>query len=697
MIRPRAIFTGLAFSLALCIAIPMQSAFIGGAPLGGGPMPVAPFVLAIILYGASAFASRYTGGRPPLSGGEILVVWLLTTIASGVAWSGLTEHFLLLITAPVRFVQEGFLWPDAMRTLLPDSWLQRDAGAVRLLYDGIQSGRAMSWSEVASQIPWHLWLPVLGTWILFLLVCYATMICIVSLFGRQWVENERMNYPLLRVPQLMGEALDAGKMGQFVTDRYLWWGLSIPVFLHLLNGLHFVTPGVPQIDTLVLAGKYFPKYGLLSGFHKLKIYIVPAFIGFAFLASRQVSFSLWFFHLAGLLLLGLLYVSGLQAPEAALGVTLGPDFSRPEEAQSMGAAVIFFCFLLWLARGHLLSTLRLAAGIKSPAPESGTSPAAKNTQEASCPAGSGEWMSAVTALRGAVAGLLLMGIWCHWAGVSIIGCVALPLVFFLMLLVVSRLIAQGGLPGFSLSAAPTDGLTSMFGSGILGGADIAVGAVMQKLLFADMRESVMPALVHGSKVTDIATGKPNPAVTYDTAESAQSAESAVATGRCRLLWSIALALVIAVGVSFFTMLMMAHRYGLRDLRLDFASRSVMATYENAWKLLELPTAVNEWAAGFIILGMVIMLVLVVCFTRFYWWPLHPLGYLAAYSPAMRVLWFSLLIGWLGNQIVLRYGGTRLYRRIQLFFVGLVAGDFLMAGGWAVVSAFTNNPYRVFPF
>jgi len=671
MIRLRALFTGLAVSLCLCAAVPLQSGLAGGAPLGGGPMPVLPFVLAMLLYAASAAWARLRHTAPPLSGNEILVIWLLTALVSGVAWSGLTEHFLLLVTAPLRFVQEGLPWPDAIRPLLPRSWLQHDAAAVRDLYNGLRDGRAMSWSAVAAAIPWHVWLPLLTVWVAFILLCYATMICLISLFGRQWVDNERMNFPLLRVPQMMGDALDTGRMGQFLTDRYLWWGLAVPVTLHMMNGLHYVTPGVPQIDTLVLAGKFFPKYGLLSGFHKLRIFFIPAVIGFAFLTARQVSFSLWFFHLTGLLLLGVLYITGLQAPEAALGVTLGPDFSRPEEAQALGASVIFFCFLLWLARTHLRRAL--AAAIR---------PAAHAGGNAMHTAAGGEWMSPVTALRGALAGLVLMGLWCSWAGISPAGSLLLPLLFFLMLLVVSRLIAQGGLAGFSLAAAPTDGLTATSGSGILGGTGIAAAAVMQKLLFADMRESVMPVLVHGAKVTGTAT---------------EHAAVRPATARRRILAGMAAALVMAVCVSFFTMLLMAYRYGLRDLRLDFASRAVTATYENAWKLLELPAATSGWTTGFILLGMAVMAVLVLCFTRFYWWPLHPLGYLAAYSPALRTLWFSIMLGWLCNQLVLRYGGTRLYRRIQLLFAGLVAGDFIMAGVWAAVSAFTGNPYRVFPF
>jgi hypothetical protein len=111
------------------------------------------------------------------------------------------------------------------------------------------------------------------------------MICIVNLLSKQPLYNERMNFPLLRVPFMMEEALDQTGLGRFFANRFLIAGLMVPVFLHTLNGLAFYNPSIPQIPTLILAGPYFPKVGLLSGFLKLKIFIYPAFIGFAFLTS----------------------------------------------------------------------------------------------------------------------------------------------------------------------------------------------------------------------------------------------------------------------------------------------------------------------------------------------------------------------------------------------------------------------------
>jgi hypothetical protein len=68
-------------------------------------------------------------------------------------------------------------------------------------------------------------------------------------------------------------------------------GLGVPVFIHTINGLATYFPTIPQIPTFLLAQPYIPQEGLLRSFAKLKIYIYPAFIGFAYIAPRQISLS----------------------------------------------------------------------------------------------------------------------------------------------------------------------------------------------------------------------------------------------------------------------------------------------------------------------------------------------------------------------------------------------------------------------
>ncbi len=332
-VRFRAILLGLVLAIAICILTPFNNSYHQGTPLGGGHFPLAPFFVLVWLTVIIGIARKIFNRQVWLTGKELLVAWILMVLASGIAFTGLVRTFFINLTAPFYFATVENRWDEVLHPLLPKAWYPQNSRAVEDLYNGLTGGRQMEWLEVLRQIPWSAWLVPLLVWGAFIFLCYFVMLCIINLLSGQPLYKERMNFPLLHVPELMEEALDQKGLARFFGNRYLLVGLLVPVFLHLLNGFHFYYPGVPQIPTLILAGPYFPKHGLFSGFYKLKIFIYPAFIGFAFLTSKQISFSFWFFFIAGCLLVGLLSVLGYNIPAAALGITFGPTLSRPEETQ----------------------------------------------------------------------------------------------------------------------------------------------------------------------------------------------------------------------------------------------------------------------------------------------------------------------------------------------------------------------------
>jgi len=663
-LRLRALLTGLALGLGLCVYTPLNSTVLGGAPMGGGHFPMAPFFIIAWIFVADAGVSRLTRRPPFLSGVELLVIWLMMVLFTAIGYTGLTETFFINITAPERFAKDAYRWTEVLTPLLPQSWFPDSAEAVNLFFEGLEGGKEMGIGQVLSSVPWGVWLPVLSIWTLFILGAYFVMVCLMVLFGRQWVVNERVHFPLVRVPMLMGEALDQKQFIAWWSNNYLLIGLTLAGALHLLNGLNFHYPSVPQFKTLILAGSYFPKFGLFSGFYKLKLYIIPAFIGFAFLTTRQISFSMWVFHLLAGLLFGLLYVLGWQLPEAALGTTLGPDLARPEGAQTIGSYAVFFIFLVWLARHHLKET---ATCFLRPACSGN-----EGTHAGKYGAPPKEWGPPVWPLWGLILGMGFLMTWCWWFGLPAGAAVLLPVSFLIIMLVTSRLVCQGGLPYFTLTAAPSDGLMGLFGTSFFGSAGIAATAVMQKVMFLDMREAVAPTLFHGSKIR-------------------QEAKQ-----RNLVLVAIGLTLVLALATAFITMLFLGHKYGLRELGLDWATQTVLANYENAQRLVDQPTGPNQWLITYAGFGALVMFVLIYCYYKLPWWPLHPLGYLAAYSAGMKILWFPFFIGWLCNHLVLHYGGTSLFNKVRFLFIGLILGDFLMGGVYAVVGLFNEQTYSVFP-
>jgi len=653
-IRLRAGLIGIFLATGVCLLTPYNNIYMQATPLGGGHFPLAPFFVFILLAVCITGISRIFKSSLLLNGPELLVIWIEMVIGSGIAYTGFARTFLINMTAPVHFASMGNRWQEVLHPLIPPALIPSDHRAIELVYNGIAGGRNMGWLEIFFKIPWSAWITPLLAWSFFVLVCYTVMLMLINILSRQWIHNERMNFPLLKVPEMLSKAVDEGTVSSFFLNRFLLTGLAIPVILHLINGLNLYYPSVPAIPTLFLAGPYFSDNGLLAGFHKLKIYIYPAFIGFAFLTSRQISFSFWFFFLSGCLLYGVLDLFGYSIPASELGITFGPTIARPEEMQMIGAYGVFFLFLLWLARHHLMDVCKQSFFLSKPDPDRA------------------EWFDVRVSFWVAAVGLTVIICWYIWMGMSPLSAVLVTGAFFMIMLVATRIICQGGLAYFTLTAAPTDGIIALFGTKLMAGASGLLAGMSQKVLFVDLRESLMPSLLHARHLQ-------------------QDKRPALMLFSC-----LAITIVISMISSVLAMLLLCYRFGIRELQLEWATRTTLSVYENIYRLTTSPPTTGGWVFIFAIAGTVVMLLLVFCYHRLYWWPIHPIGYLTAYSSAMRILWVSFFIGWACNALCMRYGGIIFFRKLQFFFIGLIIGDFLMGGGWALIGLFADISYQVLP-
>ncbi len=653
-IRVRAPLIGIVLAAVICLVTPLNNIYHKATPLGGGHFPLAPFFVFLVIGILVSLLSWVFRRRTLLNGSELLIIWIQMVIGSGIAYTGLARTFLINLTAPVHFATVSNQWLETFQPLLPSSLMPTDRDAIELLYNGLEGGRNMGWFEVARSIPWQAWVLPLLQWGFFILLCYLVMLFMINLISRQWIFNERLNFPLLKVPQLISYSIDSGGLGGLLRNRFLLVGLSIPICLHLVNGLNLYYPSIPQLPTLILAGSYFPKEGLLSGFYKLKIYLYPVFIGFAFLTSRQISFSFWFFFLAVGLLYGILNMMGYAIPASELGITFGPTLTRPEEMQMIGAYGVFFLFLAWLARHHLYEVTRQSLGLQPPR-EDVT-----------------EWFDVRLSFWGFILGMTLLTAWFVWQGMSIATASLLVCAFMMITLVATRIICQGGLAYFTLTAAPMDGISSLFGTKMFAGANGLLSAVSQKMLFVDLRESLMPTLLHAKKIH---FGRGTPILLFS---------------------SLLLTLGVSVFCSILAMMTLCYRFGIRELDLEWANRTTLNVYENAYRMIVNPLPTGDGVYLFMVIGLAVMLILVLCYQRIYWWPIHPIGYLTAYSSAMRILWVSFFLGWLFNAVCMKYGGVALFRKMQFFFIGMIIGDLLMGGIWAIVGQFSYISYMVLP-
>lgn len=653
IIRPRAFVLGFILAILICAFTPFNNVYRNATPLGGGYFPLAPFYLLFWLTIITALSRKFFKVDTLLTGTELIFTWGLMLLVSGIAYTGFARTFFINLTAPFYFASVGNRWKEVLHPLLPDNLFPQNYAAIEMLYNGIEGGQDMGWIDLALKIPWAVWAVPFFSWGIFMIICYFLILCLMHMISQQAMQNERMNFPLLIVPKMMQKALDEKKLSSFFGNNFLLIGISIPVCLHLLNGLNFYFPSFPHINTLVLAGPYFPKQGILTGFIKLKLYFYPAFIGFAFLASKQVSFSFWFFYMLGAFFTGVLSVAGLSFPASELGTTFGPTLSSPEETQMIGAFIIFAIFLIWLARFHFKEIIRHAFDFKNHGSHSNQ-------------------IGDKIAFWGTSFGFIALTTWFLFHGMTIIQSILLIVFFILFTMVAVRVVCQGGVTYFTLTVAPLDAINTIFGLKVFSSLALLIGSISQKILFVDLRESVAPSILHTLRITR------------------------KIKGQGAIVCAIFLAMITCLFVSAIAMILLCYKYGIRELQLDWATRTTVSMYNNIFPLIQNHIEQGNSIKLFTIMGALVMGILVICYHRFYWWPLHPIGYLMIYSSAMKILWLSFFIGWVFNSLCMRYGGIILFRKMRYFFVGLIMGDFLIGGTWAIIGFFTEYGYQVLP-
>jgi hypothetical protein len=154
-IRLRAILLGIVLAVAICAETPINNIYHQATPLGGGHFPLAPFFIFFLLAVITAIINRIMRPRVLFYGTELLVVWIQMVIGSGIAYTGLARTFLINLTAPIHFASMGNRWEEMLHPLIPPALTPTSKEAVELLYNGLPTGREMSWIDVFFAIPWQ--------------------------------------------------------------------------------------------------------------------------------------------------------------------------------------------------------------------------------------------------------------------------------------------------------------------------------------------------------------------------------------------------------------------------------------------------------------------------------------------------------------------------------------------------------------
>lgn len=641
--------TGRSFILGLLLAAilsgvnawletQINSHFLGGVQLPCGAI----FGLLLMTVGVNGllrlFNRSVRGRLAPFTPVELLTIYAMLLFAALISTAGTDNFFLTTSPTLFYFSSRENQWAELFYHYVPGHFAPGWDGRTyqREVIEPFFTG-----GVPFNAIPWHAWAVMLLAWSVLLLLAYSTLFFISLLLRRQWIENEALSFPLVQLPLQMVEAGDGPLMGQgFWKNQTMWGGFALAGTFHLLRGLNYYWPDFPAIGAF--QGNAFLIRFTEQPWKAVGVVDIQFFfgaIGIAYLLTRELSFSFWFFFL-------------LLKAQYVLATVMGyPPASLPRDTylgnpvfitlQSTGGWLMMGALLLWSARGHFQRMGR--AALRNEHLE-------------------GEPFSARFVLAGLILSASGIMAWCLYSGINPTAVAAFFGLYVLVSIILARLVVEGGYLFPQMTFAPLETLTnSVLGSGLIGASSLTKLSFMQPMLFADMRSNLLPGFLHTLKIAhDLRLDRRNTR---------------------RLLAAVAAAIVLSMLVSTVVSLSCIYKAGGLTGYTWFTQDGPKDVFKGTANMLRSQPGVQYtnwlWMGG----GAGVVWLLTLARARFLWFPLHPLAFIVASGFPITQLWPSFFAGWLTKTLLLKYGGNDAVTRARPFMIGLILGNASAMVGW----------------
>ena len=495
--------------------------------------------------------------------------------------------------------------------------------------------------EGDSSVPFLQWLIPVLVWSSFLMLFTFSTICICVILRRQWIEREKLVFPTVVLPLEITK-----ERTSFWMDRLMWIGFSIAFLIGTINTASLNIPAIPSIKVRPtdISGYFTERPWNAIGYTPVSFY--PFVIGIGYLLSLDVSFSCWFFYI----LTKIQLVFGAMMGWYGGGATSMARFPFLGH-QGAGAFLALAALSLWIGRGHLRNV------VSSAIRRDGSN---------------GEPLQYRWALIGLVASIIALLSFCMASGMSPIPPLILLSIAFSYMIAATRVRAETGNAWlFGPQVDPHILTTTAFGTRSFSPKDLTIMAYLRSITTFDLRCLSMPHQLDGFKM----------------AESAGINQRKLLKA---MIWSISIGIIF----SFWSGLFIWHRYGALARTDVWRTMMGMQPFVELQGELDNPSKPDTYGLAFVAIGALFTWFLSFMRSRFLWWPFHPVGYAMANTFTMAQLWMPFALAWLAKSLLIRYGGIRVYRRWQPFFLGLIFGDFINGGLWTLVGCFA--PIKVYP-
>ena len=624
----RALAVGVLLSFLLSIASPYTVLLFDTAGMSADFITAGAIFLLFLLTGLNGPLGKLHRDWA-LSTPELILVYIMMIVASAIPTWGLVANLLPVMTGAFYYATPENGWQQLIGPYIPNWLVPNDLSAIKYLYEGLPRG---------ASVPWGVWVKPLLAWASLMFAVYFVMVCMMVIMRKQWIEHERLVFPLAQLPLEMVRGEEEG--GSFFQSGLMWAGFALAFALPSFTGLHNYFHIIPSAQMM----RVFP---IFRNTTSLRLFLTFPVVGFTYFINTNVAFSLWFFHILSRVQTGTFNVLGFSL-KGINEVFCGSSASVAH--QGMGAMIVLVVFGLWMARRHLREVFRKAFTARSKVDDSE------------------EVLSYRTAVWGMIGGICFIAFWLNRSGLSLFVIPLFLFAAFVIFLGLARIIAEGGVGFARAQMVPPPFVVYGLGTGLLNTSSL-VSPGFTYSWSTDIRTTVMASSINGFKLAD-----------------------AVRIRRKPLMWAIFLAILVSMVGSIWFSLKLAYMYGGINLRPWFYNGLPQAAFNFVAHKLQNPVTPDIiWPRWFFTgIGAAVMALLMFARHRFVWWPLHYLGFPIGDTWVMEWVWFSIMLGWLFKVVVLKYGGVRLYRRLKPFFLGLILGQISCVGMWKVVDALTGT-------
>lgn len=618
--------TWRAFLLGLVLVVIMSWADVSGGLSRGygwtteGHFPEACVFLLVLVTLVLNVLIKLVKRAAALRHAELMLIWCMLIVAATVPTTGLMRFWFPMLAGPSYIAQRSDIhWRDTALEAAPDTLLltkNPKSVAAKQFFEG---------GRTEGALPWKQWLVPMSRWFLFLASFNLAVIFLCGILRKQWVDRERLQFPLARVPLEFTEgSAGPGLLPRIFSNRAFIIGLVGTTAFRMVRALPVLigaeTPwaiAIPMQD--VLQGTPLEQTHMVN----FELWWMP--IGFAYLVPADVSLSVWFFYLLGR--------AELQTA-AWLGSPLhyGGTWSPLMLWQQAGAYMAFTAGALWMCRRHFRDVIRKAVG------------RGRDVDDSAEPVSHGLsfWGFAV------FSGLSLA--WFAWYGMRPITTVAFFLILMCAQLVHARIVSQSGLYATWLLWDPPNTLHALSGGHAFGAAGAVLAHMQHRIMMHNV--TLAPATMHCFRISEVFN-----------------------RFRRLLLPALLVAFMAAMVVSSWTYLNEAYSRGGLNFNTTWATTgNPKQAFDLAHQKIQAPWQVSQVRWLPFLLGIVMTGFVMIMRARFYWWPVHSIGLLTISNWYADRMWLPFLLGWLTKICLLKFVSGRLVRQARFFFIGLILAE-----------------------